>query len=534
MIGRPTLLMFSLCTLSSCGLDSTDNLTLGPTAAVPQYTVNLRTSGGGLFVSAENGGGGDVNANRTAALGWETFTIYDLNGGNLQNGDLVNIGTSNGHFVCAENGGGSSVNANRTAALDWETFRVVIINGSPGQTVGSGAQVALQTKVSGHFLSAVNGGGGAVRADRTAAGGWETFGLTITGSTGGGGGGGGGGSGGSCSTSQLAQCNCPADFYCCPTNGGCFQNPADVIFTLCKDNPASACKMPGAGPVGGTGGNLPTRLRISSRCGQPIWLAHSGGVSDAQNIRLAAGQSHDYNIPSSGLGAVRFWPKLGCDGGGHNCAIGDNGQGGGVPCPAGGCQPPIDSKFEVTFAPANNSAANWYNLSQVDGYTLPFKVTPLGSGAGIGSCNASDCGGLSLARCPGADNLSEGGAFPQYAAQDLRVRDRAGNVIGCIAPCKKLNYPPPWGIGLPESSDPALHMCCPTPIDPASGQCTAARGCMSPDACRNNADPRSVTRTGYVAAVHSMCPSAYSYAYDDEAGLHVCPSNTQFEVTFCP
>jgi hypothetical protein len=249
---------------------------------------------------------------------------------------------------------------------------------------------------------------------------------------------------------------------------------------------------------------------------------------------LNNGQSHDYNIPAGGVNAVRFWPKTGCDGSGHNCSIGDNGAGGGVPCPAGGCQPPIDSKFEVTFAPVNNAQANWYNLSQVDGYTLPFKVTPLGSGAGIQSCTASDCGGLSLTRCPGADNLSEGGAFPQYAAQDLRVRDRNGNVVGCISPCKRLNYPPPWGIGLPESTDPALHMCCPTPLDPNSGQCTPARGCMTPEACRNPGDARSVVHTGYVAAVHSMCPSAYSYSYDDDAGLHVCPSNTQFEVTFCP
>jgi hypothetical protein len=292
--------------------------------------------------------------------------------------------------------------------------------------------------------------------------------------------------------------------------------------------------MPDAGPVGGTGGNLPTRLRITSHCSQTLWIAHSENVSEAQNIVLNNGQSHDYAIPAGGISAARFWPKTGCDGGGHNCAIGDNGQGGGVPCPAGGCQPPIDSKFEASFAAANSKDSNWYNLSQVDGYTLPFKVTPLGSGAGTGSCGASDCGGLSLGRCPGNDNLSEGGAFPAYASEDLRVRDKAGNVVGCIAPCKKLNYPAPWGFGLPESSDPALHMCCPTPIDPGTGQCTPANGCLSPDACRNTGDPRSVTHTSYVAAVRSMCPSAYSYSYDDDAGLHVCPSNTQFEVTFCP
>lgn len=31
-----------------------------------------------------------------------------------------------------------------------------------------------------------------------------------------------------------------------------------------------------------------------------------------------------------------------------------------------------------------------------------------------------------------------------------------------------------------------------------------------------------------------MCPTAYSYAYDDTAGLHACPSEVSFEVVFCP
>ena len=32
----------------------------------------------------------------------------------------------------------------------------------------------------------------------------------------------------------------------------------------------------------------------------------------------------------------------------------------------------------------------------------------------------------------------------------------------------------------------------------------------------------------------NIVPTAYSYAYDDAAGLHNCPSETGFEVTFCP
>jgi hypothetical protein len=96
------------------------------------------------------------------------------------------------------------------------------------------------------------------------------------------------------------------------------------------------------------------------------------------------------------------------------------------------------------------------------------------------------------------------------------------------------NYPAPWGLGRAESIDPGLHLCCPTPIKPETGLCTKANGCMTSEACNDARDPLSVVHTDYVAAMHAMCPSAYAFSYDDAAGLHACPSDTRFEVTFCP
>ncbi len=279
----------------------------------------------------------------------------------------------------------------------------------------------------------------------------------------------------------------------------------------------------------------PTRLRVTSQCDAPIWIAHSDNVTDAQNVRLAKGDFHDYAIPAAGLSATRFWPKQGCDATGHACKIGDNGEGGGRPCGPTGCQPPVDSKFEATFAAVGGGLETFYNLSQVDGYTLPFAVFPKGPGAGLGTCTVSDCSALSLDRCPGNEDLSGGGGFPQYASLDLRVRDPddPNKTIACLAPCKKWNYPAPYGLARPESEDPGLHMCCPTPTaDPAA--CTLANHCMTPEACRAEADPLSVVHTSYVEAVHAMCPTAYSYSYDDAAGLHACRADTSFEVVFCP
>src|SRR5581483_7819861 len=330
-----------LAALAGCG-EGAPSAGTASSASASMRAVTFKTSLLGEYVTAEGAGGGDVNANRAIAGTWETFMLYDLNGGDLNHGDLINLQTNNGHFVCAENGGGGIVDANRTAASTWETFRVLKLGGGDA-VVRDGYAIALQTEIAGRYVSAIGGGGANVVADRTAIQSWETFLIGLPSSHAG--------------------------------------PPAPVSAPPVAPPPSTA---------------PPTRLRITSHCADPIWIAHSDNVGDPQNVQLASGQSYDYQIPSGGLASARFWPKIGCDATGHHCAIGDNGQGGGQPCPANGCQPPIDSKFEVTFAAAGASDQTWYNLSQVDGYTLPFKVAPSGAGVNQGTCVASDCSQLSL------------------------------------------------------------------------------------------------------------------------------------------
>jgi hypothetical protein len=58
-----------------------------------------------------------------------------------------------------------------------------------------------------------------------------------------------GGSGDVCSGGQLAKCNCPGGLDCCPTDGSCFPAgaPGQVIYTLCKNDASSVCRMPSGG-----------------------------------------------------------------------------------------------------------------------------------------------------------------------------------------------------------------------------------------------------------------------------------------------
>ena len=284
----------------------------------------------------------------------------------------------------------------------------------------------------------------------------------------------------------------------------------------------------------------PTRLRVTNNCSFPIWIQHLN-VPDKQNVKLKENEHYDYKIPAEGLRATRFWPKIGCDASGNNCTIGQSMD----PCPQGGCQPPIESKFEATWAaescsPDNPSAEcmTWYNASQVDGYTLPFTILVKGPDANKGNCVSTDASQLDLMQCPAHDNLSQGKAlFAAYKDVDLRVFDPKNphKIIGCMSPCKKLNYPQPWGYGIPEQHEPALHMCCPTDGDKIlTNTCTWANKCATSQHCSDHTDPASVVHTRYVKALHDMAPDVYAYAYDDVRGLHQCTARTQFEVIFCP
>jgi beta-glucanase (GH16 family) len=159
------------------------------TSSLTARPATLKTALKGLFVTAENGGGGVVNANRPVASTWETFQLQDINGGALTSGDLVHLQALDGQFLCAENGGGGAVHANRAVASTWETFRVIKVTGGDN-VVRDGDQIALRTFISGNYVSALQGGGDTVVADRTAVQSWETFVIGGSAAVGGGGGGG--------------------------------------------------------------------------------------------------------------------------------------------------------------------------------------------------------------------------------------------------------------------------------------------------------------------------------------------------------
>jgi len=299
-------------------------------------------------------------------------------------------------------------------------------------------------------------------------------------------------------------------------------------------------------------------LRIINNCDTQLWFeARYGGAGaplpgqSATSVQALPGSYIDYVIPDSGLSGTRFWAKYGCDNYGKNCLIGDqmqyfpNPPGG---CPPGGCTPPVDSLFEATWGCRPGSSCNaqnpttWFDTSQVDGWTIPYKLTPLGDVSGC-DCIGSSCGfkgvdasTLDVAKCPSGEDLTAGGNFTSInvlgntvglKSVDLRIIND-GKILGCMSPCKRLNWGYPYGLQQDEGHGSTMWMCCPTPTPQ---NCDPANGCVAPLTCR--AGP--IENTQYVAAVHAMAPGVYAYSYDDGVGLHACPAGvTKYTMEFCP
>ncbi|MFI5296474.1 MAG: hypothetical protein ACHREM_00130 [Polyangiales bacterium] len=279
----------------------------------------------------------------------------------------------------------------------------------------------------------------------------------------------------------------------------------------------------------------PSRLQIKNSCSYDLWIQQQGMPAGTQaSVLVKSGATTSYNIPAAGLASTRFWPKKGCDGTGNACSMGQSSP----PCAPGGCTPPVDSKLEATWGctladkklcgetPQHvRMIDTFWNASGVDGYTFPFTIKTSG-GDGRAACIPVDCSALDLSNCPTNDNLSDNGANPAYASQNLNVVQlvdggvpEGGVSEGCFSTCMKLNYPGWNGDGLNAPGGPVEKMyCCPTP-PVSSPQCQAG----------------PVPKTKYVTLIHTACKNtSYGYAYDDGLGGRTCSGDTILEMTVGP
>ncbi|HEV3142211.1 MAG TPA: hypothetical protein VGY57_16910 [Vicinamibacterales bacterium] len=136
--------------------------------------VVLRTADGHYLV-AESGGGSGMRADRSASGpgSWEVFAVTALAGGPLISGDRISAATADGnHYMLAVNGGGGPLRATSASVGASETF---VIEKVGGGVIHHGDSVTLRVGDTSWYVSAEGGGGGAVNVNSGTRGSFETF-----------------------------------------------------------------------------------------------------------------------------------------------------------------------------------------------------------------------------------------------------------------------------------------------------------------------------------------------------------------------
>jgi len=136
---------------------------------------------------------------------------------------------------------------------------------------------------------------------------------------------------------------------------------------------------------------------------------------------------------------------------------------------------PPATLVEMTLG-TSQSALHFYDVSLVDGFNLPVSMKPVSGGVGCG-----------VAACEANLNV----CCPPALAMKMQ-----GRVVGCKSAC------------LAAKSD---RYCC-------TGEF---------------ATPKSCKPSAFSRLFKTVCPQAYSYAYDDSTGLKICKAQ-RYVITFCP
>lgn len=235
----------------------------------------------------------------------------------------------------------------------------------------------------------------------------------------------------------------------------------------------------------------------------------------------------------SGINTL-FEPTFGCIAGTGQCAFNPSSADGNCPqapnaknCPA---LPPVDN----------------YDISAVDGYTLPMKVDATGT-----NCSApeKDASMLDLGSCP-AEN--KGTLFSTDAKQQASIdggisllTSDARYLKACVAPYKWMGSK---SFGSPKNNSITSPSC-------SGGGCTsisyyAGAGCDASNprlACPANSGPQqrvgpkqdgtfAIQNTHWVRQLYALGYTGYTWQYGDGVGTQTCTAaaNTNYTVTLCP
>ncbi len=184
---------------------------------------------------------------------------------------------------------------------------------------------------------------------------------------------------------------------------------------------------------------------------------------------------------------------------------------------------------EFLLAGGSNGKQTFYDISLVDGYNLPLGIRFLpGNNSALQEIppNLTNCACIATTGLLSDSSTSTNSTYPLPYNTKTTNSDLAGWCPWDL----QLSPPTKPGDGVYPYPDDNIQR----PVfDPCLSDC--AKTNAPSDCCTGSYDNPDVCKPGlYSSQAKSVCPDAYSYAFDDQTSTFVIPSGGGFEVTFCP
>jgi hypothetical protein len=181
----------------------------------------------------------------------------------------------------------------------------------------------------------------------------------------------------------------------------------------------------------------------------------------------------------------------------------------------------------------------YYDISLVDGYNLPMAMVLI---PGTNSTIDDIPPNLTNPSCQGTADLLAATSYSPYNSPQAFLGTNSTYPLPFDQSISNdyLTRWCPWDLQLNPPSKPGDGVY-PYPDDniprPQFQPCLSAcaKWGQSQDCCTGDHDsPDTCSPSEYSTAAKSVCPDAYSYAYDDQTSTFIIPIGAAFQVVFCP
>ncbi|MCJ1308902.1 hypothetical protein MMC25_002557 [Agyrium rufum] len=288
-------------------------------------------------------------------------------------------------------------------------------------------------------------------------------------------------------------------------------------------------------------------LTVTNQCPETIYPAiatQAGTPPSTQGFRLDPGDTNELMVGADWQG--RVWGRTNCSFNSDGTGASNNGgnNGGGSACGTGDCNGIVNCQVTgaspatlAEFTLASSSGQTFYDISLVDGYNLPIGIVSLYSQSGNSTLtdippNLTNPVCIGTASLLAAQGSTEDATLGSNSSFPIPL-DQTQSISAVQRWC-------PWDLQLLPPSKPGDGVY-PYPddniqrpdFDPCFSAC--AKYNRPQDCCTGSYDDPNVCKPSlYSQDAKSVCPDAYSFAFDDQSSTFIIPSGGGFQVIFCP